>query len=277
MDLPRYDLHCHSTASDGSLSPEKLLQRAEQKGIEVLALTDHDTVLGAVRLIKSGGQNVRIISGAELTCVWNGRMIHIIGLGFDLESEVISSYLKGIAELRIQRSRKIAQRMIKLGLPDLYATAEQLSGGGSIGRPHFAKAMVNMGVVDSEQQAFKKYLGAGKKGDIKMEWPDISQTIDVIKKSGGFSIIAHPTKYNMTFTKLRSVIADFVKCGGDGIEISYPGVTPDHHLHLLRIAEQNNLLVSAGSDFHSPGQGWTDIGKYPPLKSNNNHVLNHLL
>ncbi|PIE24920.1 MAG: phosphatase [Neptuniibacter caesariensis] len=277
MDLPRYDLHCHSTASDGTLTPTELLQRAEQKGIKVLALTDHDTIQGAIELTRSSQYKVKLISGAELTCAWNGRVIHIVGLGFDLESADMSDYLQNIAQLRVERARKITLQLMQLGLPDLYDEAKNLSDGGSIGRPHFAKAMVKLGLVASEQQAFKKYLAVGKKGDVKMQWPDISDTVDVIKQAGGFSVIAHPTKYKMTFTKLRAVVADFVQCGGDGLEVSYPGVTPDQHYHLLRIADQYNLLTSAGSDFHSPAQGWAELGKYPPLKSVKNHILSHLL
>ena len=110
-----------------------------------------------------------------------------------------------------------------------------------------------------------------------MEWPDLSDAVRVIKCAGGIAVLAHPTKYKMTFTKIRSAIVDFIDVGGEAIEVSYPGVTPDHHLHLLRIAENNNLLLSAGSDFHNPGNSWTDIGKYPPLKSTDNHVLSRIL
>ncbi|MCP4594970.1 PHP domain-containing protein [Neptuniibacter sp.] len=276
MDLPRYDLHCHSTMSDGSLSPEDLVQRAEARGLEVLALTDHDTIEGVYKL-QELRSDLHFISGAEFTCAWNRRILHIVGLGFDSEAAELRQYFARLSELRKSRAEKIAAQLIKMGLPDLLEDAAAQSGGGSIGRPHFARAMVARKVVSNEQQAFKKYLGVGKKGDVKMEWPSLEEAVSVIRSASGIAVLAHPTKYKMTFTKIREAIADFVAVGGEGIEISYPGVTPDHQFHLIRIAKDNGLLISAGSDFHSPGQGWTDIGKYPPLKSEENHILSRLL
>ncbi|WP_350227792.1 PHP domain-containing protein [Neptuniibacter halophilus] len=277
MDLPRYDLHCHSTASDGSLSPADLLNRARSRGIEVLSLTDHDTLEGVRELMRQDLEGIQLVPGTELTCLWQGRVIHLVGLGLDPENNDLQAYLNNLALLRRQRSEKIARQLEKMGVPPVYAEAQALAGKGSIGRPHFARALVEKGFVVNEQQAFKKYLGAGKKGDVKMPWPDLADAVSVLKAAGGVSIIAHPTKYKMTFTKIRSLVADFIAAGGDGIEVSYPGVTPDHQLHLNRIAESNNLLVSAGSDFHTPDAGWTDLGKYPPLKTTKNHVLRLLI
>lgn len=277
MDLPRYDLHCHSTASDGVLSPSELLNLAHEKGLEVLALTDHDTIAGFNELKALNRNQVKIISGSEFTCQWNSRILHIVGLGIDSESAKLKKYFVHLEFLRTQRAKEIASRLIKMGLPDLFSDAEKAADGGSIGRPHFARVMLEKGLVSNEQQAFKKYLGAGKKGDVKIEWPDLSETISTISESSGLSVLAHPTKYKMTFTKIREVIAAFKELGGAGIEVSYPGVTPDQHMHLNRIAKNNQLMISAGSDFHSPNHGWTDLGKFPPLKETENHILHRLL
>tara|TARA_Y100000782_G_scaffold17213_1_gene17670 strand:+ start:49742 stop:50584 length:843 start_codon:yes stop_codon:yes gene_type:complete len=277
MDLPKYDLHCHSTASDGSLDPMDLIEKARQKKIKVLAITDHDTLKGVEPFLGKDLDGVQLIAGTELTCVWNKRMLHIIGLGMDVNSQKLQGYLDSLSELRTARARKIADQLMTMGLPDIFLAAKEKAGGGVIGRPHFAKVMLEQGLVTSEQQAFKKYLGIGKKGDVKMEWPSLEEAVSVIHGAGGVSILAHPTKYKMTFTKLRLVIRGFVDVGGKGIEVSYPGMTPDHHFQLLRIAKENDLMLSAGSDFHTPGNTWTDLGKYPPLKSNENHVLNALL
>lgn len=277
MDLPRYDLHCHSTASDGVLSPLEILARAQQRGVEILALTDHDTVSGVRDIVANQPEGLRVIPGAEFTCQWNGRIVHIIGLGLDLASTELSGYFLKLDLLRRQRAEEIARRLVKLGLPDLLECAAQHAAGGSIGRPHFARAMVTEKVIATEQQAFKKYLGAGKKGDVKVEWPELSETIMAIKNASGLSILAHPTKYKMTFTKIREVIQGFVELGGAGIEVSYPGITLDHQKHLVRIAKNNGLLLSAGSDFHSPGQGWADLGKFMPVPESENHVLKYLL
>ena len=277
MELPHYDLHCHSSASDGVLAPEVLLQRAVDRRIKVLALTDHDTVKGVEQLADQLGSEITLIPGAEFTCLWGKRVLHIVGLGLDLASSELHSYFSDLNALRIERAKKIAQQLQKMGLPDLYENAAALAGAGTIGRPHFAKAMVAQGIVINEQQAFKKYIGTGKKADIKVEWPSLEQVVKTIHRAQGISVLAHPTKYKMTFTKLRSAIADFAAVGGDGIEISYPGITPEHQRHLVRIAESNQLLISAGSDFHSPSQGWADLGKFPKLPSYEHHVLEKLI
>lgn len=277
MELPKYDLHCHTTASDGALEPLVLLERAKQKQIQILAITDHDTLAGIRQFTDQDLEGIQLIPGVEFTCAWNQRVLHIVGLGLNVDSEELQGYLSNLAELRLARARKVADQLISMGLPDLYQAAKEKGGDGVIGRPHFAQVMFEQGLVSSEQQAFKKYLGVGKKGDVKMEWPSLTEALAVIKNAGGVSILAHPTKYKMTFTKLRGAINDFTDAGGDGIEVSYPGMTPDHHFQLLRIAKEKNMMISAGSDFHSPNHTWTDLGKYPPLKSDENHVLNYLL
>jgi predicted metal-dependent phosphoesterase TrpH len=276
MELPKYDLHCHSTASDGALPPSELMALAKKNQIEVISLTDHDTLNGYAQLTDEDKEGIDIIIGTELTCLWNRRVLHILGLGLDMNSSQLQEYLRGVSELRVARARKVADQLISMGLPDLFEAAKEKAGEGVIGRPHFARVMFEQKLVSTEQQAFKKYLGIGKKGDVKMEWPTLEEAISVIHRAGGLAVLAHPTKYNMTFTKLRTVINDFVAVGGNGLEVSYPGMTPDHHFHLIRIAKDNDLLVSAGSDFHSPGHKWTDLGRYPVLKSTDNHILSRL-
>ena len=277
MQLPHYDLHSHTLASDGALAPSVLLQRAKARGVEVLAITDHDTIKGVSSLLSEDVSGIKLIVGTELTCLWKGRVLHIVGLNLDVHSSALQGYLKDLSALREKRALKICEQLVKMGLPDIYEDAKSLAGTGIIGRPHIAQALVAAGAVSSVSQVFKKFLGVGKKGDVKMEWPALSDAVAVIKSAGGIAVLAHPTKYKMTFTKLRSAIDDFKHVGGEAIEVSYPGVTPDHHMHLLRIAENNNLLLSAGSDFHNPGNSWTDIGKYPALKKTDNHVLNRIL
>lgn len=276
MQLPHYDLHCHSSASDGALAPEVLLQRAIDRRIKILALTDHDTVKGVQQLVDLPQSDVTLIPGAEFTGLWGKRILHIVGLGLNLSSPALNTYFAGLNKLRIERAEKMALQLQKMGLPDLYEKASILASGGTIGRPHFAKAMVAEGVVANEQQAFKKYIGTGQKGDIKVAWPTLETVVKTINDAEGVAILAHPTKYKMTFTKLRSAIDDFISVGGQGIEVSYPGVSNEHQRHLLRIAESKGLLISAGSDFHSPAYGWTDLGKFPQLPAVENHVLSQV-
>jgi len=276
VEYPRYDLHTHSTASDGTLSPAELVQRASEKGVEVLALTDHDTVAGVRAVLGQTGE-LRLIAGAELTCLWGKRMVHIVGLGLDIDSAALQAYLADLDLLRQQRAEKVAERLRKRGLPDLLPAARALAADGVIGRPHFAAAMVQQGLVRNEQQAFSLYLGTGKTGDVKMVWPDMAEAVAIIRDAGGKAVLAHPTKYRFTFTKIRELLADFVECGGEAMEVSYTGISPSHQLELIKLVEKFDLLASAGSDFHSPEHHWTEVGRFAPLRKPVPHIIDHLL
>lgn len=277
-ELPYSDLHCHSCYSDGELTPAELVRGATERGVEVFALTDHDTVAGVPELRAAAeGCAIKVLSGTELTCGWGRGMVHIIGLGFDETTPLLSEYLQGLDKLRLERAGLIAQKLIKRNIPDLLSRAIELAGAGQIGRPHFAQAMVEAGVVNNEAQAFNRYLGAGKVGDVKVEWPSMEQGINIIQQSGGVAVLAHPTKYNMTFTKVRVMVESFSEQGGDAIEVSYPGMESGHILQLDKLATKHKMMVSAGSDFHKTQFHWTGIGKYPGYSSNNAHVLSKLL
>jgi len=272
----RYDLHTHSTASDGALSPLALVERARERGVEVLALTDHDTVAGVQSLQGEMGE-MTLVNGAELTCLWGSRMVHIVGLRLDIGCDRLLRYLDGIDLLRQQRAEQVAVRLMKKGLPDLLPEAKANAADGVIGRPHFAAAMVMKGLVKTEQQAFTQYLGSGKVGDVKMQWPDMSEAISMISQAGGLAVLAHPTKYRFTFTKIRELLVQFKADGGHGMEVSYTGISPSHQLELIKLANKHELLVSAGSDFHSPAQHWTDVGRFMPVKQPVEHIISHLL
>lgn len=271
----RYDLHTHSNASDGVLTPQALVARAIEREVDVLALTDHDTVAGLKALRDVEG--ITLINGAELTCLWGRRVVHIVGLGLDTESSRLLSYLDDIDRLRVERAGKVAQRLLKKGLPDLLPAASAKAAQGVIGRPHFAAAMVDAGLVKSEQQAFSHYLGTGKCGDVKMVWPDMAQAVAVIREAGGKAVLAHPTKYNFTFTKIRELLADFIAVGGEAMEVSYVGISPSHQVELIKLANKHNLLVSAGSDFHNPAHHWTDVGRFAPIRQPVTHIIDQLL
>ena len=276
--LPYSDLHCHSCYSDGELTPAELLQEAAEREVQVFAITDHDTVAGVKELRAAAVDSaVKVLSGAELTCNWGRGMVHILGLGFDETDPLLGEYLRGLDRLRLERAELISKRLVKRNIPDLLSRVLELAGTGQIGRPHFAQAMVEAGVVKNEVQAFNRYLGAGKVGDVKVEWPSMEQGINIIRQSGGVPVLAHPTKYNMTFTKVRVLIESFSDQGGEAIEISYPGVESGHILQLDKLAAKHKIMVSAGSDFHKKQFHWTGIGKYPGYSSNNDHVLSKLL
>jgi len=262
---PRFDLHMHSSVSDGTLAPAELMQRAADAGVELVALTDHDTIAGLSEARAAAeSRGMRFINGVELTADWRGRVVHLVGLNFDTSVAAFETYMQNLMQLRDERAREIARKLHKKGLPeDLYDLARDHAGESQIGRPHFAKALIDLGKVSSMQEAFDRYLGQGTPGDVKATWPSFTQAIDLIVSAGGVVVLAHPTKYNFTFTKIRELMTDLLEAGASGLEVSFPGVTPGHQHELIKLAKQRECYVSAGSDFHSPDQRWTSLGRYP--------------
>jgi len=276
--LPGFDLHMHSTASDGALSPSELVTLAAAEGVEYMALTDHDTLAGLAEAREAADHaGVTLIPGVELTCLWNRRVLHVLGLGIDPEYPGWQVYERRLVALRQARAEKIAGKLIARGAPeDILQQARQQAGDGQIGRPHFARALLTRGVVSSENEAFDRYLGQGKAGDVRAEWPDITEAIAIIRQSGGFSVLAHPTKYNMTFSRLRLLLADLAQAGIDGLEVGCPNVSQDQIGLLLRIADTLNLKISSGSDFHNPSVPWTRVGRFPAVESSR-HLIHHFI
>lgn len=262
------DLHNHSSASDGELSPEDLLQRAQNEGVELMALTDHDTIDGylALReLAKTANDSPQLISGVELSCVWSKMLIHVVGLNFDADNEPLRSALVGQQQARRVRAQLIADKLEKYGFTGAYDYASNLAGESQIGRPHFAQFLVDKGYVNSLNQAFKKYLGAGKPGDVKLTWPQMATAIDWIQRAGGVAVLAHPLHYKMTATKLRTLLADFKAGGGQAIEVICGQQNKERTQYLSQLAAQFELMSSVGSDFHRPGSPWSELGKTGPL------------
>ncbi|TCK03051.1 PHP domain-containing protein [Marinobacterium mangrovicola] len=277
MKPSAYDLHSHSTASDGALSPAALVEAAYAAGVRQFALTDHDTLEGLYEAREAARQHsdMEFFPGVELTCLWQRRVIHLLGIGIDTEASQCADYMARLRRLRDERAEKIAEKLEKKGLPNLLAEAQENAGDGQIGRPHFAQAMLKRGMVSTPQQAFDLWLGAGKAGDVKAEWPSLEEAVQLVKSAGGYALVAHPTKYKLTFTRLRALTDDLVAAGGDGLEVSYPGVTPNHLRDLLNLAERKSLVISAGSDFHSPEQRWTALGRFPSFEGGR-HLLSYL-
>ena len=224
MSYSKIDLHCHSLCSDGSLSPEALICRAVEKGVELLALTDHDTIAGQEQAFNAARlHGLNMVSGIELSCVWSNYTIHVLGFNFSLTDGLMADVEVRQTDARMQRAQIIADKLKKKGLPDLYEAACQKSDTGIPGRPHFAEVLLEMELVTSMGDAFKKYLGAGKAGDVKSLWPDIETVTRWITDAGGTAVIAHPRKYDMSLTKLRSMLQVFKEAGGEGIEVVTSG------------------------------------------------------
>jgi predicted metal-dependent phosphoesterase TrpH len=258
------DFHTHSTASDGALDPLTLVQRAADRGIDAFAITDHDTVAG-YRLARSqlaGGEGVpALVPGAELSCRWSGTTIHVVGLGMDIDHPALAAGLHRLDKARLERGAKIAERLARHGMPGALDGALAVAGDSQLGRPHFAQWMVAQGHVESANEAFDRYLGQGKIGDVKAFWPELAEVTGWIVDSGGVAIVAHPLKYRYTRTKLRRLLVDFQAAGGQAMElVCGPGHKAEQRQQLERLARELELSVSAGSDFHRDGPYAPELG-----------------
>jgi 3',5'-nucleoside bisphosphate phosphatase len=269
MSHSTIDLHCHSLASDGSLSPAEVVERAAEQGVKVLALTDHDTVAGQEEAMTRAAElGVTMISGIELSCVWGNFTIHVLAYNFDLKNGRMQEVETKQLQSRVQRAELIAEKLAKKGFSDLLPAAKALSQSGIPGRPHFAQAMIDKGMVADHAEAFKKYLGAGKVGDVRSLWPSMPEIVREIIAAGGTAVVAHPRKYNMTLTKLRALLTDFKLHGGEGIEVITSGQKQGEVGMLSDLCQRMGLKGSQGSDFHTPKYPWAELGRIPSLPAN---------
>ncbi len=261
-----YDLHTHSNASDGILSPEQLVSRAKMQGVTHLALTDHDTVAGLVAARRAAEESgIDLINGVEFSCLWQGITVHIVGLNVQMDSPILEQALADLAEARESRATEIAERLAKLGFGDALAGAQRFAGEANIGRPHFARYLVEIGAVNSINSAFKKFLGAGKAGDVKQVWPDVAKVCDIIRAVKGMAVLAHPLRYTLTITKLRRCLDEFKQVGGEGIEVVSGQQTSNQTKSAVALAKRFDLAASCGSDFHVPDQPWQELGRFGSL------------
>lgn len=270
------DLHCHSTASDGALAPADVVRRAVEQGVTHLALTDHDTIEGLPEAqAAADASGITLISGTELSCLWKTQTIHVVGLDFDRDSPALVEALARQHENRWGRARMIEERLRKVGISDLLSKATDKAGGDVPGRPHFAKVLVEEGKVKDSAQAFKRYLGAGKPGDVKAFWPELSEVVQWITEAGGVAVLAHPRKYRMTATKLRNLVHDFIRAGGRSIEVSTSGQSSGDLGFLAELCRRQDLLASQGSDFHFPGAPWCELGSIMKMPDGLEPVWHH--
>lgn len=262
----KFDLHCHSTASDGALSPTEVVWRAAGRGVTVLALTDHDTLAGLDEAsIAADEAGVKLVSGVELSCQWQQHTLHIVALNFDRHAVGFVQALEIQAQARSRRASLIDEQLQKKGCPSVLEAAKGLSHDGVPGRPHFARALVEAGAIRTEQQAFKRWLGTGKAGDIQTCWPHLTEVLSHIRLAGGVSVLAHPRKYRMSATRLRALVAEFAAAGGDALEVLTGGQARADTDLLAGLCTKSGLKASTGSDFHRPGQPWTELGSLSPL------------
>ncbi|WP_283131007.1 RNase RNM [Enterovibrio norvegicus] len=258
-----FDLHSHTTASDGRFSPAELVKRAVDFRVQVLAITDHDTVAGiepAKQAVLEADLPLHIVNGIEISTVWQNKDIHIVGLNIDLASPELNALIAQQAERRDVRAEQIAERLEKHRMPGALEGAKALAGDVPLTRAHFARWMVEQGHVKNMQAVFKKYLTRGNPGYVPPNWCTIAEAVDVIHKAGGQAVIAHPGRYKLTAKWLKRLLEAFKEAGGDGMEIVQPQQSPVERRQLADYAIHYGLLVSQGSDFHYPSP-WLELGR----------------
>lgn len=246
----KVDLHTHSTASDGQYSPAELVGLAKARGIEVLALTDHDTTDGTDEAIEAGAaQGVRVLRGVELSAK-GYRHLHILGLNFDRIAPDLQALCAWMKEGRDQRKYRIVDFLKEKGVRISLEEVEELAGGNIIGRPHFAQAMVRRGYVSDTKEAFARYLDTPEYSRIERPKPEAKACVEAIKAAGGKSSLAHPYQLKLEDEALEALIRQMKDWGLDALECYYSKHTPEQTAFYLRLAEKYGLHATAGSDFH---------------------------
>ncbi len=268
------DLHTHSNISDGTLSPEQLVHAAIEKGIHTLALTDHDTMDGLVLAQQAVENNaLKIISGVEISSQWSRPStkksygVHVVALNMQNPAP-LNKLLEQQKIIRAERAKQICDLLTPLIGEDIYldVIAKVDSIPDRITRTHIAKTLVEKGYVSRPQQAFDKYIKEGKKAYVKFDGLGLQETIEVIHQSGGFAVLAHPTRYDLSATNIRYLIEIFSKFGGDAVELP-PAIEPASTRQMVdRMIAEYNLKVSVGSDFHGDNMPWIRLGNIPRLK-----------
>lgn len=264
-----YDLHSHSTVSDGGLSPEGLVRRASEKGIDVLALTDHDVTDGLPAAAEAAQQaGLHLIPGVEVSVTWNKQTVHILGLNIDAGSDSLQQGLRRLREFRQWRAGEIARQLAKAGIEGALEGARKYASGALISRTHFAHFLVEQGYAKDARQVFKKYLIRNKPGHVSGEWATLEEAVSWINTAGGQAVIAHPARYKLTSSKFRKLVEEFKHHGGEGIEVVSSSHSDADCQAMARYAEHYELLASRGSDYHGPEHPWVELGRIPALPDN---------
>lgn len=258
------DLHCHSHFSDGQHPPQFLMDRAVANHVTHLAITDHDYLLNCSNLKIPPG--LTLVPGLEISASWRGMEIHIVGLSIDAESTPLNDYVRRQQQLRRDR---IAAMDKKLSGQNISGLLEYLKSKPCVSwtRSHVAEFLVAEGHAKDIQRAFKRFLRQGGCAYVAAQWPEIDEAIAAIQQASGIAVLAHPSRYGLTRSKLGRLMDDFQQSGGDAAEVSYSNINPVQQSTLTTMVQERGLYASAGSDFHSAERQWTDIGKFPALGS----------
>jgi hypothetical protein len=261
------DLHCHSTVSDGTLSPEQLALRAKDHGVALWSLTDHDEVSGQHRAASAArAAGLDYLSGVEISVSFAGQTIHIVGLGIDPDDATLRHGLADTRNGRSKRARAIGDALSAVGIDGALDGAQALAGNPDmVTRTHFARWLVATGVCRDTHEVFRRYLVRGKPGYVAQQWATLSDAVDWISGSGGIAVIAHPARYKISANEEWALFQEFKACGGRGVEVQTASHGDADVAKYSALAQQHGLLASRGSDFHSPGESRIELGALPAM------------
>jgi len=263
----RYDLHCHSTHSDGLLRPADVVRRAAERGVDVLALTDHDELSGLAEAADAAREaRIALVAGSELSVSWEDQTVHVVALGIDPSCEELAQGLAAVREGRTLRARRIGEALAAAGIAGAYEGAlRYVTSEGLVARTHFARYLVEAGYVDEVKNVFKRYLVRGKPGYVKHDWASLPQAIGWIRAAGGQAVLAHPGRYKLSASAMRSLLREFRDTGGVGIEVLSSSHTHAQFAQFATLARVFGLAGSTGSDYHGPRESYMDLGDLPDL------------
>jgi 3',5'-nucleoside bisphosphate phosphatase len=256
--MPGFDLHTHSTFSDGTLAPEQVVELATGRGLTGIALTDHDNTGGVSQArAATRGTGLTVLLGCELSAEHDGHPVHVLGYDFDPEEPAFAAKRAWIAEGRVARTRRMVERLRELGAPVELERVRELAGGGAVGRPHVARAMVEAGVVDDMAAAFgPEWIGTGGRAYVPKEAVTPVEAVELIHGAGGVAVLAHPSVHAGAAAVPEPVIRAMAAAGLDGLEVDHPDQPPPDRAHWRALAAELGLETTGASDCHGALYGY---------------------
>lgn len=284
----KYDLHCHSTCSDGTYAPTEVVKRAHAAGINVLALTDHDTLVGIDEAREAANAyDIQLINGVEISCEHTlsggygknkstNKIIHVLGLDFT-DREKMHATLQQLQDSRATRGQRITEKLSELldiDFDELWQAVLDKAGGNpqAVGRAHIGQVLFERGEVKTVQKAFDKYLADNKPAYVAIEALTMQHGIELIHACGGRAVLAHPTRYQLSATRVRKLIGEFAQLGGDACELPATSEPISTRRMVDRSIAEHNLVTSIGSDFHGSNMPWRCLGDVPILNEDQQGV-----
>jgi predicted metal-dependent phosphoesterase TrpH len=265
--LDNFDLHNHSTFSDGLLSPTQLIELAARTGVDAIALTDHDTTDGLAEAAAAAKRmGIQLVPGVEISVSWGATTLHVVGLQVDPAAQALAAGLESIRDGRLGRAERIGAALGSLGIEGTFAAALALAENKSmLGRTHFARHLAATGRVKDIQAAFDKYLAKGKPAYVPHRWASLEDAVGWIRSSGGVAVLAHPGRYDLKPMMRHEMLADFKRLGGAAIEVVTGSHRPEQYAVWQRAALEHGFLASRGADYHGPGESPIEPGRLPAL------------